>query len=105
MTTFGKIIKTTNQCRNHYSTKRMIKILLLIDELYEKGFMLNHHLSDDIEKYGEEVVFSREDHKKQVEDFLKIETNLQSLLKEEQYQIKDLIQNLSQIIKTEEEVD
>lgn len=103
MSQFLKIRDKTKLCSHIYDTKTMIKLLLLIDELKEKGYSLTYFLFDDVKKYGEEVVYSREDHKKQVEEFSKLSNDLDVFIKEKEHEIKNLIGNLSCQINKEGE--
>lgn len=100
MSQFERIRKKTRECSHMYDTKTMIKLLLLIDELNDKGFTFGYTLADDLERYGEEVVFSAEDNKQKAKEFSDLENDFDLFIIKKQREIEDMIETLSKLINT-----
>lgn len=99
----SEIKKKLDSTTFHYDTKKIIQILLAIDEIYMASIHLELNIRSDINKFGEEIVLDIPENKEKLQRFFKIESEVKAIVKNNQYQIESLIKYLSNLIKKEGE--
>lgn len=98
----SEIKKKIDNLSCSYNVKKIIKILLTIDELYFEAINLEYDIKTDINKYGEEVVLQTVENRNKIQNVCKMESQVKSIIKSNRYQLENLIQFLSNLINKKE---
>lgn len=98
----SEVKKKIDENMDLYNTKKMIRILLAIDELDIEASSLKFFIKDDINKFGEKVVLENHRNRIRVENFFKLQSQVYSLIHNNKYELENFIKYLSKIINKKE---